>query len=106
MMILKILDCILIMNDQLIDNSFAIKKSYKYQQSPSTSPLTDIADSGVVSRVTPSSSSINENKLNINQCDDNDRSTINQNRYLSINLVENRKRMIIILLSIFLFCSS
>ncbi|CAF1117189.1 unnamed protein product [Rotaria sordida] len=81
------------MNEQLIDNAF-IKKSNEYKQS-TLSPLTDMADSGVVSRITPLSS-INENKLNINHYnnnndDDDDESITTENQSLSFNLTDISK---------------
>ncbi|CAF1209523.1 unnamed protein product [Rotaria sp. Silwood1] len=74
------------MNEQLIDNVF-IKKSNEYKQS-TLSPLTDMADSGIVSRITPLSS-INENKLNIHHYDDESITTENQS--LSFNLTNISK---------------
>jgi hypothetical protein len=78
------------MNDQLIDKFFT-KKSNDYQQL-SSSPSTEIADSGIVSRITPLSS-INDNKLFINPIDD-DESIVADNQCLSFNLIDISKRMI------------
>jgi hypothetical protein len=79
------------MNDQLIDK-FLTKKSNEYQQL-SSSPSTEIADSGIVSRITPLSS-INDNKLFINPTDD-DESIVADNQCLSFNLTDISKRMIL-----------
>ncbi|CAF5216463.1 unnamed protein product, partial [Rotaria magnacalcarata] len=56
------------MNDRFIDRVF-IKKSNEYKQFI-LSPSTELADSGVVSRITPLSS-INDNKPQINHYDNN-----------------------------------
>jgi hypothetical protein len=83
------------MNDRLSDHFF-IKKSDEYKQI-SSSPLTEFADSGIVSRITPLSS-INDNKLNtnlfVNNNDDDDESITTENQYLSFNLTEISKRMV------------
>jgi hypothetical protein len=80
------------MNDRLSDHFF-IKKSDEYKQI-SSSPLTEFADSGIVSRI----SSINDNKLNtnlfVNNNDDDDESITTENQYLSFNLTEISKRMV------------
>ena len=83
------------MNNRLSDNFF-IKKSNEYKQI-SSSPLTEFADSGVVSRITPLSS-INDNKLNVNLFvnDDDDESITTENQYLSFDLIEISKRMILL----------
>jgi hypothetical protein len=80
------------MNDQLIDNSL-IKKSNECKQSSST-PLTEIADSGIVSRITPLSSVNDNNKLFINSTDDDNESIATENQCLSFNLTNISKRMI------------
>jgi hypothetical protein len=82
------------MNDRLSDHFF-IKKSDEYKQI-SSSPLTEFADSGIVSRITPLSS-INDNKLNTNlfvNNNDDDESITTENQYLSFNLTEISKRMV------------
>jgi len=79
------------MNDQLIDK-FLTKKSNEYQPL-SSSPSTEIADSGIVSRITPLSS-INDNKLFINPTDDEE-SIVADNQCLSFNLIDISKRMIL-----------
>ncbi len=86
------------MNNQLIDH-FLIKKSNEYKQSLS-SPLTEFADSGIVSRITPLSS-INDNKLFINPIDDDDNQSIaTENQCLSFNLTDISKRMILFFFNI------
>jgi hypothetical protein len=82
------------MNNRLSDHFF-IKKSNEYKQI-SSSPLTEFADSGVVSRITPLSS-INDNKLNVNLfVDDDDESITTENQCLSFDLIEISKRMILL----------
>jgi hypothetical protein len=76
------------MNDQLFDNFLFNKQS-------SSSPLTELADSGIVSRITPLSS-INDNKLFRNPIDDDDNASItSENQYLSFRLNDINKRMIL-----------
>ncbi|CAM2717252.1 unnamed protein product [Rotaria socialis] len=74
------------MNDRFIDHVF-IKKSNEYKQFI-LSPSTDLADSGVVSRITPLSS-INDNKPQINHYDnyDDDESLTAENQRLSFQLI-------------------
>jgi hypothetical protein len=91
----NISDRIFIMNDQSIDH-LLIKNSNEYKQSL-LSPLTEIADSGIVSRITPLSS-INGNKLFINPIDDDDDDSIaTENQCLSVDLIDINKRMIFFL---------
>jgi hypothetical protein len=84
------------MNVQLID-SFVLNECKHL----STSPLTEFADSGVVSRITPLSS-INDNKVNINHYDDDNESITTEYQFLPFNLTELSKRRIFLVLSIFL----
>jgi len=84
------------MNVQLID-SFVLNECKHL----STSPLTEFADSGVVSRITPLSS-INDNKVNINHYDDDNESITTEHQCLPFNLTELSKRRIFLVISIFL----
>jgi hypothetical protein len=80
------------MTDQSI-NHLLIKNSNEDKQSL-ISPLTDIADSGIVSRITPLSS-INDNRLFINPIDDDDDddSISTEIHCPSIDLIDINKRM-------------
>ncbi len=88
----NISDRIFIMTDQSL-----IKNSNEYKQSL-ISPLTEIADSGIASRIT-SLSSRNNNKLFINPIDDDDddNSITTEIHCPSFDLIDINKRMIFFL---------
>lgn len=79
-----------------MNNQLLIKNSNEYKQLLSSSPpLTENADSGIASRITPLSS-INDNKLLINPIDDDDddnQSITTEKQCLSFTLTDISKRM-------------
>lgn len=91
------------MNDRFVNNIF-IKKSNTYKQS-ALSPLTEFADSGIASRITPLSS-INDNRLQVNQYDNDDDESItikNQSIQFNLSLINKRKLFLYILITEFVY---
>ena len=76
----SLLDCRFIMNDSLL-NHFSLKKIHEHRQWLA-SPSTEIGDSGVASRLTPSSST-SDHQLNIHSSDANHEE--NDRRFSTLN---------------------